>query len=303
MAEALLDQLVRDAEGKDALLIAGPTASGKSALAIAVAKATGGVVVNADSMQIYNDIRVLTARPTPDEEAEIAHQLYGFVDPRVAFSAGDYARAVTACLGSLKAKGQLAVLVGGTGLYFKALTEGLVTMPEIGLPIMAEIERLTAEGASLHDLLKIEDPEAAARLSPADTPRLQRALSVVRSTGRTLGDWQRSTTTPVLADGRWSAVFLAPEREALYARIDSRFHTMMTRGALDEARQIRSLQLPVNRGVMKAHGMPHLIRHLDGEIALDEAIRLGQQDTRNYARRQFTWARRFMGGWRWAALA
>jgi tRNA dimethylallyltransferase len=303
MAEALLDQLVRDAEGKDALLIAGPTASGKSALAVAVAKRTGGVVVNADSMQIYDGIRVLTARPTLEEEATVAHELYGFVDPRVAFSAGDYSRAVTACLGTLKAKGQLAVLVGGTGLYFKALTEGLVEMPDIPPPIMAEIEQLTTDGVSLHDLLKTEDNEAAGRLSPADTPRLQRALSVVRATGRTLGDWQRSTTIPVLAEGRWSAVFLAPDRDALYARIDKRFHAMMAMGALDEARHIRSLQLPINRGVMKAHGMPHLIRHLYGEITLDEAIRLGQQDTRNYARRQFTWARRFMMSWRWAQIA
>jgi tRNA dimethylallyltransferase len=300
MADALLDQLLGDAAGRDALLIAGPTASGKSALAIAVAKAAGGVVVNADSMQIYDGLRVLTARPTLEEEAEAEHRLYGFVDPRQAFSAGDYVRAVAPVLGGLKAAGRLAVLVGGTGLYFRALTAGLVNMPDIPAKIMREVEAMETAGQSLHEWLRREDPDSAARLAPADAPRLQRAVSVKLATGRTLGDWQRETTAPVLGEGRWSGVFLNPDRAALYARIDTRFHSMMAQGALDEARHILSLGLPANRGVMKAHGMPHLIRHLKGEATLEEAIRLGQQDTRNYARRQGVWARRFMREWRWA---
>jgi tRNA dimethylallyltransferase len=300
MADALLDQLLGDAAGRDALLIAGPTASGKSALAIAVAKAAGGVVVNADSMQIYDGLRVLTARPTLEEEAEAEHRLYGFVDPRQAFSAGDYVRAVAPVLGGLKAAGRLAVLVGGTGLYFRALTAGLVNMPDIPAKIMREVEAMETAGQSLHEWLRREDQDSAARLAPADAPRLQRAVSVKLATGRTLGDWQRETTAPVLGEGRWSGVFLNPDRAALYARIDTRFHSMMAQGALDEARHILSLGLPANRGVMKAHGMPHLIRHLKGEATLEEAIRLGQQDTRNYARRQGVWARRFMREWRWA---
>ncbi len=298
MAEALLETLLRDAKGRDALLIAGPTASGKSALAIAVAKATGGIVVNADSMQIYDGIRILTARPTPEEEAAVEHQLYGFVDPRIAFSAGDYVRAVTPVLADLKAAGRLAVVVGGTGLYFRALTDGLVEMPDFPAAIMAEVEAMEAAGLSLHGWLKREDPDSAARLSPADQPRLQRAVSVKLATGRTLGDWQRDTTIPVLPKDCWAGICLAPERAALYARIDLRFHSMMEQGALEEARHIRSLALPANRGVMKAHGMPHLIRYLEGGMALEEAITLGQQDTRNYARRQGTWARKFMGSWR-----
>jgi tRNA dimethylallyltransferase len=298
MAEELLETLLEDAKGRDALLIAGPTASGKSALAIAVAQATGGVVVNADSMQIYDGIRILTARPTPEEEAAVEHRLYGFVDPRKAFSAGDYVRAVAPVLAELKAAGSLAVVVGGTGLYFRALTDGLVEMPDFPAAVMAEVEAMEAAGLSLHEWLKREDPDSAARLSPADQPRLQRAVSVKLATGRTLGDWQRDTTKPVLAADRWAGVCLAPDRATLYARINQRFHVMMGQGALDEAGHIRSLDLPPNRGVMKAHGMPHLIRHLDGAMTLEEAITLGQQDTRNYARRQGTWARRFMADWR-----
>ncbi len=303
MAEALLETLLKDAEGRDALLIAGPTASGKSALAVAMAKATGGVVVNADSMQIYGGIRILTARPTPEEEADVEHALYGCVDPALAYSAGDYVRAIEPLLARLKSEGRLAVVVGGTGLYFRALTDGLVEMPDFPAAIMANVEAMEAAGLSLHDWLKREDPDSAKRLSPADQPRLQRAVSVKLATGRTLGEWQRDTTSPVLATGRWAGVFLAPDRAALYARIDRRFQLMMQQGALEEARHIRSLGLPANRGVMKAHGMPHLIRHLAGGITLEQAITLGQQDTRNYARRQGTWARRFMADWRWIDLS
>ncbi len=303
MAEELLEKLLGDVNGRDALLIAGPTASGKSALAIAVAQATGGAIVNADSMQIYDGIRVLTARPTAEEEAAVEHRLYGCVAPRIAFSAGDYVRMVTPVLGELKAAGRLAVVVGGTGLYFRALTDGLVEIPDIPGAAMAEVERMEAAGLSLHHWLQREDPASAARLAPADQPRLQRAVSVKLATGRTLGDWQREATAPVLANGSWAGLCLDPDRAELYARIDQRFRRMMGEGALDEARHIASLNLPANRGVMKAHGMPHLIRHLTGEITLDEAIRLGQQDTRNYARRQGTWARRFMTGWRQSGSA
>ncbi len=298
MAEALTETLLRDAEGKDALLIAGPTASGKSALALAIAKATGGVVVNADSMQLYDGLRVLTARPTPEEEAGAEHRLYGFVDPRIAFSVGDYVRAAAPLLAELKQERRLAVLVGGTGLYFRALTDGLADVPPIPAELMAQVEAMPP--GQLHEALSREDPDSAARLSPADAPRLQRALAVVRATGLTLGAWRRDATAPVLGPGRWTGLFLAPEREALYARIDLRFEAMMAEGALDEAAAIRDLDLPGNRGVMKAHGMPHLIAHLEGRLQLEEAIRLGQRDTRNYAKRQFTWARRFMTDWRWA---
>ena len=300
MLEALTETLVRDAAEKDALLIAGPTASGKSALAIAVARAAGGVVVNADSMQIYDGIRLLTARPTVEEEAAVEHRLYGVVDPRIAFSAGDYVRMASPLLAELRQSGRLAVIVGGTGLYFRALTDGLAEVPAIPSAVMAAVEAIPPE--LLHATLLAEDPAAAAALSPADVPRLQRALSVLRATGRTLADWRSATTAPVLTPARWTGVFLAPERERLYARIDRRFDGMIAAGALDEAGAIRALALPANRGVMKAHGMPHLLAHLDGRLPLTEAVTLGQRDTRHYARRQFTWARRFMGDWRWVEV-
>lgn len=288
-----------DLAGCDALLIAGPTASGKSAKAMALAKAVGGVVINADSMQIYDGPRILTARPSLEEEAEVEHQLYGVIDPATAFSAGDYVRLVSPVLEKLRAQKRLAVIVGGTGLYFNALTRGLVDMPEISRETVARVEAMSASGEKLHDWLLAHDPEMASRLSPADTPRLQRAVAVMLETGRSLSLWQDKSTVSVLPQGRWQGVFLAPDRPTLYARIDARFHAMIAAGALDEARAIQALALPANRGIMKSHGMPHLMAYLEGRLSLDEAIRLGQQDTRNYAKRQFTWARRFMAEWRW----
>lgn len=292
-----METALREASGKAALLIAGPTASGKSALAAAVASAAGGVVVNADSMQVYHGLRILTARPSAAEEAAVPHRLYGFVDPRIAFSAGDYVRAAVRELAALGHEGRLAVVVGGTGLYFRALTEGLVDMPDLSPDVVTRVGAMTPD--ALRNALAIEDPEAAAQLSPADAPRLQRALAVKLSTGRNLIEWQRAATAAVIAPERWAGVFIAPPLDALYARIDRRFDAMMAAGALDEAAAVRGLGLPANRGVMKAHGMPHLIRFLDGEISRAEAVELGQRDTRRYAKRQFTWARRFMAEWRW----
>ncbi len=282
--------------GLEALLIAGPTASGKSALAVRTAVDHGGVVVNADSMQIYHGLRILTARPTPEEEAEARHELYGVVDPRVEFSAGDYLRKVAPLLSDLRREGRLAVIVGGTGLYFRALTEGLVETPEIPPHVMDEVRGL-GEGETLHAWLAARDPVRACELQPADTPRLQRAAAVWLATGRSLADWRSDASPPLLSTGRWRGVVLAPERSALYARIDARFRAMIAAGALEEARSIQSLGLPANRGIMKAHGLPHLLRHVAGQMSLDEAIALGQQDTRNYAKRQATWARRYMANW------
>jgi tRNA dimethylallyltransferase len=297
MAAALPDDLIEGLAGLDALLIAGPTASGKSALAIAAAKAAGGVVVNADSMQIYGGIRVLTARPTPAEEADVDHRLYGVVDPRRAFSVGDYLRLAAPLVAELKTSKRLAVITGGTGLYFRALTEGLVETPEIPPQVMDEVLEL-GDGPAIHRWLRERDPARAAELQPADAPRLQRAAALFLTTGRSMTEWLAERQTPVLAASRWRGVFLAPERQAHYARIDARFHAMMAAGALDEVRSILALGLPANRGVMKAHGLPHLAAHLRGELALEDAIARGQQDTRNYARRQGVWARRFMAEWR-----
>jgi tRNA dimethylallyltransferase len=300
MADALLDTVLKEAGGAETLLIAGPTASGKSALAVAAARALGGVVVNADSMQVYHGPRTLTARPTPEEEAAVEHRLYGFVDPRTAFSTGDYLRAVAPVLANLRASGRPAIVVGGTGLYFRALTQGLVETPEIPPHVVDEVRRL-GEGAALHAWLAARDPARAAELKPADTPRLQRAASIWLATGRSLKEWQATPQPPVLAPDSWRGFFLDADRETLHARINARFRRMIAEGAMDEARAVSALGLAANRGVMKAHGMPHLLRHLADGLPLEDAIRLGQLDTRKYARRQRIWARRYMADWRWLA--
>ncbi len=280
----------------EAFLIAGPTASGKSALAVRLAEACGGTVVNADSMQVYRDLAILSARPDAAEQAGVPHHLFGFVDGAQEFTVGAWLRAVATL-----PPGRPRVFVGGTGLYFKALTEGLVETPPVPLEISAAIAARAAGGEDLHAALARLDPEGAARLAPADSPRIQRALAVREATGTSLAQWQVGhSQPPVLAPGSWRGVFLAPARETLYQRIDRRFEQMIGQGALQEVAALRARGLPANRGVMKAHGVPHLIRHLAGAMALEEAIRLGQQDTRNYAKRQFTWARKFMAGAGWA---
>jgi len=302
MAEQLLGELAGRVRAGTlhAVLIAGPTASGKSAFAISLAEKVNGAILNADSMQVYRDLRVLSARPTIEEEARVPHRLFGFVPAARAYSVGDYLRDAAAALAEVRGQGHLPIFVGGTGLYFRALTEGLVETPQIPPDVTRAVADLAASGANLHALLAREDAEAAARLGPADTPRLMRALEVVRATGRPLAAWQAAAQgAPLLAAGSWQGLFLAPPRATLVARIDARFVCMLAAGALDEVRALASLGLPANRGVMKAHGVPHLLAHLAGSLPLAEAIALGQQDTRRYAKRQLTWARRFMADWRW----
>ena len=283
------------AEGLQFILIAGPTASGKSALAVRIAEALGGEIVNADSMQVYRDLAILSARPTPDEQAGIPHHLFGFVDGAHEFSVGEYLAAVAALPPS-----RPLILVGGTGLYFRALTEGLVEAPTVPPEIRQVIAARLAAGEDMHAALRLVDPAGAERLSPADLPRIQRALEMQMTTGEAFSVWRsRHPGTPPLKPGSWKGLFLAPDRETLYARIDRRFEMMTESGALDEVERLRERHLPANRGVMKAHGVPHLIRYLDGVVTLEEAVRLGQQDTRNYAKRQITWARKFMRDWEW----
>ncbi|QDM00122.1 tRNA (adenosine(37)-N6)-dimethylallyltransferase MiaA [Rhodopseudomonas palustris] len=284
-----------------AVLIAGPTASGKSALALRLAEARGGAVINTDSMQVYRDLRIITARPTPDEEALVPHLLYGTVDAAVNFSAGAYVEAAAAALAEARSAGLLPILIGGTGLYFKALTRGLSAVP----PVPAEVRdavrlRLDRDGVlALHAELARHDPEAAARLAPADRTRIARALEVVLATGRPLTDWHRQASPPLLPADEVAAVFLAPDREALYERIDSRFAAMLQAGALDEVSALAERRLDPLLPAMKAHGVPALIRHLRGEIGLDEAAAIGAADTRHYAKRQFTWFRHQLPEFRW----
>src|SRR5882757_6945634 len=283
------------------VLIAGPTASGKSALALELAQKTGGVVINTDSMQVYRDLRVITARPTPAEEASVPHSLYGHVDAAVNFSAGAWVADTTKVLADARAQKALPIFVGGTGLYFKALTRGLSAVPPIPPEIRESVRaRLERDGVeALHAELALRDPVTAERLKPRDRTRVARALEVVEATGRSLTSWHREGLPPLLPQGRFTAVFLAPERDALYARIDARFDAMLKAGALEEVAGLAARRLDPMLPAMKAHGVPALARHLKGEISLEEAAAVGRADTRHYAKRQFTWFRHQLPEFEW----
>ncbi|HEY4775269.1 MAG TPA: tRNA (adenosine(37)-N6)-dimethylallyltransferase MiaA [Xanthobacteraceae bacterium] len=284
-----------------AILIAGPTASGKSALALALAQKLGGVILNADAMQVYRDLRIITARPTPEDEARVPHRLYGHVEAGEDYSVGRYLLDAAAALAEARRAGWLPILVGGTGLYFKALTQGLAGVPPIPAALRAAVRaRLAAEGpAALHAELTARDPAMAARLAPADRQRMARALEVVLATGRSLADWHREARPPVIEAHAAAAIFLAPERAALYARIDVRFDAMLAAGALEEARALAGRALDPLLPAMKAHGVPWLIRHLAGEMTLEAAATQAKLDTRHYAKRQMTWFRTQLPQWRW----
>jgi tRNA dimethylallyltransferase len=286
-----------------AVLIAGPTASGKSALALSLAEKLGGAIVNADSMQVYRDLRVITARPSPEEEARAPHRLYGHVDAAVNYSTGQWLRDVGAVLDGLKAQGRVAILVGGTGLYFKALTTGLAAVPPTPPEIRAQVRaRLQSEGAAaLHGELSRLDLATAQRLMVNDGSRIGRALEVMMATGRSLSDWHREGM-PALVDPKQAAkVFLTCERKQLVARIEKRFAAMLDAGAMDEVKALAGRKLDPLLPAMKAHGVPWLIRHLNGEISRDEVTVGAIMDTRRYAKRQFTWFRNQMKDWPWEA--
>jgi tRNA dimethylallyltransferase len=288
-------------ESFEAVLIAGPTASGKSALALELAQKTGGVVINADSMQVYRDLRIITARPTPEEEARVAHRLYGHVDAGVNFSAGAWVADAGRVLAEARAQNRLPIFVGGTGLYFKALTRGLSAVPpippEIRDGVRARLERDGVE--ALHAELSRRDPASAQRLKPRDRTRIARALEVVEATGRSLIDWHREGLPPLLPQEQFRALFLEPERDALYARIDARFDAMLKAGALEEVAKLAARNLDPLLPAMKAHGVPALIRHVRGELTLQQAAAIGRADTRHYAKRQFTWFRHQLPEFEW----
>jgi tRNA dimethylallyltransferase len=290
-------------QSNKSVLIAGPTASGKSALALELAERAGGVVINTDSMQVYRDLRVITARPTPDEEARAPHRLYGHVDAAVNFSAGAWVSDAAEVLEEARAEGRLPIFIGGTGLYFKALTRGLSAVPPIPPDIREAVrERLERDGIeTLHAELARRDPASAERLKPRDRTRVARALEVVEATGRSLTDWHREGLPPLLPQGTFAALFLAPKREALYARIDARFDAMLKAGAMEEVARLAARGLDPLLPAMKAHGVPALIRHLKGEISLEEATTIGKADTRHYAKRQFTWFRHQLPEFEWVA--
>lgn len=283
---------------KPALLIMGPTASGKSALGLALAERIGGEIINADSMQVYRDFRVLTARPSVEEEGQAPHHLYGHIDAAERYSTGRWLTDALAAIADIRARDRTAILVGGTGLYFKALTQGLAEMPDVDPDLRAAlIARGEKEGApALHAELAVLDPQTAARLEPNDAPRIIRALEVIETTGESIRSFQ-ANTKPALAANEWRGLALTPDRETLYASINARFEKMMEQGALEEVRAFAARNLDPTLPAIKAHGAPALSAYLRNEITLAQAIEIGQRDTRRYAKRQFTWIANQMPDW------
>ena len=279
-------------------LIAGPTASGKSRLALETAERTGAVIVNADSQQLYADLRILSARPTAEDETRAEHRLYGIADAADAWSVGRWSRAVMPVLAELAAEGRPALLVGGTGLYFNALTRGLADIPDIPDSVRDEIGALydSAGEGSVRRRLVETDPQSEAAIESGDRQRLIRALAVLTVTGQPLSVW-RADTRPLLAEGSWEAIVVEPPRDRLYAACDARVVTMVDQGALDEVRALVARRLDPTLPAMKAVGVRDFAAHLRGEVSLAEAITAVQQATRNYAKRQLTWFRNQTPGW------
>jgi tRNA dimethylallyltransferase len=284
-----------------AILIAGPTASGKSAAALALAEGLRGTIVNADSMQVYRELRVLTARPAEADMARAPHRLYGMVSAVEAYSVGRWLEQASAAIVDAAGEGRRPILVGGTGLYFKALTEGLAPIPDVPPEVRDHWrergEQLGVEG--LYRELAVRDPAMAARLRPTDPQRLVRALEVIDATGVSLAEWQGAEAAPVLAPERVLKLVVAPERETAYAAIDARFDTMMKAGALEEVRGLLALGLDQGLPAMRAHGVRELGAYLAGNSSLDQAVARAKTESRRYAKRQMTWLRRFMMDWQW----
>lgn len=284
-----------------AILIVGPTASGKSAVALALAERLGGTVINADSMQLYHELHILTARPSEAEERLAPHRLYGTVPASEAFSVGRWLEAAQAAITEARGEGRVPILVGGTGLYFKALLEGLAPVPDIPVELRVywreQSERLGAE--ALHRELVARDPGMAGKLRPSDPQRIVRALEVIDATGVSLSEWQGAPAAPVLDAETVMRLVIAQEREPLYAGIDARFERMIEAGALEEVEALLRLGLDDSLPAMRAHGVREFRAHLAGACNLEEAKIKSKTETRRYAKRQMTWARRYMADWEW----
>lgn len=280
-------------EGKDAILIAGPTASGKSALALELARRHGGEIVNADSMQVYDGLRVLTARPGADELSQAPHHLYGHVAPEADYSTGRWLDDAEEAIAAIRARGHLPIVVGGTGLYFRALTGGLSEIPAVPTAVREEWRAWLARegGAALHAELARRDPEMAARLNPGDTQRVLRAIEVHAATGSSLASFQAPTGRCVIDPERAARIVFLPDRSVLYPRINRRLEQMVEHGALEEVAALVGRGIAPTQPVMKAIGVPEFAAHLRGEIDLAEAIRRAAMNSRRYAKRQMTWMR------------
>ncbi len=283
-------------EASGVLVIAGPTASGKSSLALAVAERFGGVIINADAMQVYQDVDVLTAQPAAAARARVPHRLYGVIAPSEACSAGRWREMALDEIGAALAGGKLPVVVGGTGLYLKALMEGLAPIPKVPDEVRASARQLHARlgGEAFHRELRRLDPETAARLEPGDSQRLIRAWEVSRATGRSLSSWHGGDGAGPPPGLAFKTVMFDPPRQALYAALDARFERMIADGAIEEAKALEARGLDSELPVMKALGVRELLGFIHGTISIEAAVSRAQQATRNYAKRQLTWFRRQM---------
>jgi tRNA dimethylallyltransferase len=271
------------------IVIAGPTASGKSALALALSRLTPATIINADASQVYSDLRIVSARPTRDEEAEVPHKLFGTFDGATACSAADWALAARKAVLETAGQGRLPILVGGTGLYLRTLLDGIAPVPEIDPGIRAAVRAMTTE--ECYAALMKEDVEAAARLAPADSSRIARALEVVRSTGRTLKSWQAERTGGIKDSHRISGVVLLPPREWLFDRCDSRFDAMIQGGGIDEITRLIARALDPALPVMRAIGVREIAAIIADPLDLQNQSVLAKTATRQYAKRQYTWFR------------
>ena len=286
-----------------AVLIAGPTASGKSARAIALAREWNGAVINADSMQVYQDIPILSACPSPKERDEAPHLLFGHIGAERNYSVGQWLDGARSALEEARRQGRLPVFVGGTGLYFKALVQGLSAIPAVSADVRARIRAEYAGVApeQMHARLSEIDPQTAAKLRPTDPQRLLRALEIFAATGAPLSAFQGAREKPLLDAKSCQCLFIAPEKAELAQRIDARFDQMMRAGALEEVRRLLARDLDPTLPAMRAVGVPGLIAHIHGETSLDEAIERGKRDSRRYAKRQFTFARTQLPEFTWVA--
>jgi tRNA dimethylallyltransferase len=282
------------------ILIAGPTASGKSRLALEFAGERGGIIINADSMQVYAELHILTARPSAADETEVPHRLYGHIPAATRCSVGRWLTEVAGVLDEARKLGLVPIIVGGTGLYFKALTEGLVAVPpippEVREQILAEAERETA--ADLHRRLAADDPEDAALIRPSDRARIIRALEVFEATGRSLVAWRSRPATPLIDPAGAERIVLDPDRQVLHARIAERADRMVQAGADREVRELARLGLDRSLPAMKAIGVSQFLDHLAGKLSLAETVAAIKTETRRYAKRQSTWFRNQMGDWK-----
>jgi len=288
---------------KQALFIAGPTASGKSALSLRLAKDLNGVIINADSMQVYKGLRIVTACPSKEDEAAAPHRLYRFLDPSETCSAAFWAAKAKAEIDTAWERGQTPIVIGGTGMYFKVLLEGIAKVPEIDPKIRADVRLECNEAGSevLHKELSGYDPAAAARLSPGDSQRICRAVEVFRSTGKALSDWHKETGPGLMqaadAAGQIVKLILNPDRETLYERCNLRFDMMLEEGALEEVRNLMSKDLDPSLPAMRALGVPSLVNIIKGEQKPEAAIEDAKMQTRRFAKRQLTWFRNQFSAW------